>query len=82
MTLLKFIHETYFDRTDVFEEFFLILLPQTTYNTNNNTVDLLIVHTKAENRFIIYQYSHLIREINSKFLEPQLLIILKKNFKL
>ena len=79
---MKFIHETYFDRTDVFEEFFLHLLPQTTYSTRNNTINLPIVHTDAEKRFTIYQCCHLIREINPNFLEPQSLITLKNNLKL
>ena len=77
LSLLKFLHFILYKRPELFEFYF-----SHSYATRNIKIRLPIIRLEMEKRSTIFRCCVLINEIHNKFILPQYMITLKRNFKI
>ena len=82
LSLLKFLHFILYKRPELFEFYFSHLLPDHSYATRNIKIRLPITRLEMEKRSTVFRCCVLINEIHDRFILPQSMITLKKNFKI
>ena len=82
LSLLKFLHFILYKRPELFEIYFSHLLPDHSYATRNIKIRLPITRLEMEKRSTVFRCCVLINEIHDKFILPQSMIALKRNFKI
>lgn len=79
--LLKFLHLAFYKNRDLFNEYFLPLLPSHTYNTRNVRINLPVIRLEVERHFALFQCCKLLGELPDELLEPQSDYSLKVKYK-
>ena len=75
--LLKFAHNALYNDCDMFEEF---ISPFLSLSHTRNWINLPIVRTEVERRFVVFQMCKLLREMPPHLIQPQSLSILRRNY--
>ena len=81
LSLLKFIHLSFYQNYHLLFENFSHLLPSHHYSTRHNRINLPVVNRNIGKNLTIFQCCRLINELDEEFLRPQSISSLKKNFK-
>ena len=69
--LLKFLHLSFYKSSDLFNKYYLPLLPTHSYGTRGTKINLPSVRLEVEKQFVIFQSCRLVNELPSGLLEPQ-----------
>ena len=69
--LLKFLHLVLYKNIELFNEYYVPLLPTHAYNTRKRRINLPAVRLEVERNFTIFQSCKLLNELSDELLEPQ-----------
>ena len=79
--ILKFLHFVLYKNAELFEKYYMPLLPTHSYSTRVKRINLPAVRLEVEKRFVIFQSCKLLNELPDDLLEPQTDYSLKVRYK-
>ena len=79
--LLRFIHFSFYQKIDIFNKFYLPLLPTHNYSTRNKRINLPNVRLELEKQSVLFQSCSLLNKLPEELLVPQSKTSLKRKFK-
>ena len=81
LSLLRFIHFIFYERFDIFMNYFSQYLPNCSYNIRNQRINLPYARTDVVKSFTIFKCCEVIRSSPDEFLENVSFNVIKKRFK-
>ena len=79
--ILKFLHYVFYKNLELFNKYYVPLLPMHTYETRNTKINLPMVRLEIEKHFTIFQSCKLLNELPNYLMEPQSDFSLKEKFR-
>ena len=79
--LLRFLHSILYKNAELYNEYYVRLLPTHRYNTRNIRINLPAVRLEVERNSTLFQSCKLLNELSDELLEPQSVYSLKVKYK-
>ena len=79
--LLRFLHSILYINSELYNEYYVPLLPTHMYNTRNVRINLPPVRVEVERNSTLFQSCKLLNELSNELLEPQSAYSLKVKYK-
>ena len=79
--LLKFIHDAFYRKTEIFREYYAPLLPSHSYGTRGIRINLPSIRLEVEKQSTVFQSCKLFNELPCDILEPRSIGVLKAKYR-